>query len=83
MDTFIIHKTEEKHGIASSPKMGRHLFALDFVNEKIGYASGERGFLLKTIDGGKNWKTLSTTGTLNWLYGMAFKDKDNGFRGRD
>jgi photosystem II stability/assembly factor-like uncharacterized protein len=58
---------------------GRLLFALDFVNEKIGYASGERGFLLKTIDGGKNWKTLSTTGTLNWLYGMAFKDKDNGF----
>ena len=39
--------------IASSAENGRLLFALDFVNEKIGYASGERGFLLKTIDGGK------------------------------
>ncbi|MCW3092928.1 MAG: hypothetical protein JWP81_3997 [Ferruginibacter sp.] len=58
---------------------GRHLFALDFVNENVGYASGERGFLVKTVDGGKHWKILPTTGTLNWLYGMAFKDEHNGF----
>lgn len=58
---------------------GRHLFALDFVNEKIGYASGERGLLLKTADGGKHWKSLPTTGTLDWLYGMAFKDENTGF----
>lgn len=58
---------------------GRHLFALDFVDEKTGYACGERGFLLKTTDGGENWNDLSTTGTLNWLYGMTFTDKNNGF----
>jgi len=58
---------------------GRHLFALDFVNENIGYASGERGFLMKTVDGGKHWDILPTTGTLNWLYGMTFKDEFTGF----
>ena len=58
---------------------GRHLFALDFVNENIGYAGGERGFLMKTTDGGKHWNVLPTTGTLNWLYGMAFKDEYTGF----
>lgn len=58
---------------------GRYLFALDFINEKIGYAAGERGFLLKTIDGGEHWAVLPTTGSLNWLYGMAFKDEMNGF----
>ncbi len=58
---------------------GRHLFALDFIDEKTGYACGERGFLIKTTDGGNNWNTLSTTGTLNWLYGMTFTDENNGF----
>jgi photosystem II stability/assembly factor-like uncharacterized protein len=58
---------------------GRHLFALDFVNEKTGYASGERGFLMKTTDGGKHWMNLPTTGTLDWLYGMAFRDANIGF----
>lgn len=58
---------------------GRHLFALDFVDENTGYASGERGFLLKTTDGGEHWIILPSTGTLNWLYGMTFIDKDTGF----
>jgi len=58
---------------------GRHLFALHFADEKTGYAAGERGFLLKTTDGGRNWNELPTTGTLNWLYGMTFTDIENGF----
>lgn len=58
---------------------GRHLFALHFTDEKTGYAAGERGFLLKTTDGGSNWNELPTTGTLNWLYGMTFTDHNNGF----
>jgi photosystem II stability/assembly factor-like uncharacterized protein len=58
---------------------GRLLFGLDFVNKNIGYACGERGFLLKTLDGGKHWTSLPTTGTLNWLYGMAFKNEKIGF----
>lgn len=58
---------------------GRHLFGLDFVNADIGYASGERGFLLKTEDGGDHWEVLPTTGTMNWLYGMTFLDEHTGF----
>jgi photosystem II stability/assembly factor-like uncharacterized protein len=58
---------------------GRHLFGLDFVNEKVGYAVGERGFLLKTQDGGEHWSVLPTTGTMNWLYGVAFRDEETGF----
>ncbi len=58
---------------------GRHLFGLDFIDKNIGYACGERGFLLKTTDGGEHWYLLPTTGTMNWLYGMEFKDKLTGF----
>jgi photosystem II stability/assembly factor-like uncharacterized protein len=58
---------------------GRLLFGLDFVDINTGYACGERGFLLKTEDGGVNWKEMRTTGTMNWLYGMTFKDRITGF----
>jgi len=58
---------------------GRHLFGLDFVNEDTGYACGERGFFMKTEDGGNHWKVLPTTGTMNWLYGMTFIDENMGF----
>ena len=58
---------------------GRHLIGLDFVNANIGYASGERGFLLKTSDGGDQWEVLPTTGTMNWLYGITFLDENTGF----
>jgi len=58
---------------------GRHLFALHFTDRNTGYAAGERGFLIKTTDGGRNWNELPTTGTLNWLYGMTFTDSQNGF----
>ncbi len=58
---------------------GQHLFGLDFVNENVGYAVGERGYLLKTIDGGAHWSVLPTTGTLRWLYGVAFRDEKTGF----
>ena len=37
---------------------GRLLFGLDFIDRNTGYACGERGFLLKTEDGGVNWKEL-------------------------
>lgn len=60
-------------------EQGRHLFALDFVNTNTGYAAGERGFLMKTMDGGQHWNILPTTGTINWLYGITFRDENNGF----
>jgi photosystem II stability/assembly factor-like uncharacterized protein len=58
---------------------GRLLLGLDFVNERVGYAVGERGYLLKTEDGGDFWRVLPTTGSMNWLYGVRFKDELTGF----
>lgn len=58
---------------------GRHIFGLHFIDEKIGYACGELGFLLKSDDGGKSWRELPSTNTRRWLYGITFKDKINGF----
>jgi photosystem II stability/assembly factor-like uncharacterized protein len=58
---------------------GRHLFGLYFVNDKVGYACGELGFLLRTDDHGQHWRMCPNTGTKRWLYGITFKDKLNGF----
>ena len=58
---------------------GRHLFGLYFINDKVGYACGELGFLLKTQDGGRHWRECSTSNTLNWLYAIAFEDELSGF----
>ena len=58
---------------------GRHLFGLHFIDEKTGLACGERGILLKTEDGGDNWKLYPTTDTIRWLYGITFTDRLNGF----
>jgi photosystem II stability/assembly factor-like uncharacterized protein len=77
---YIYHTTDGgKTWECQFAERGRYLFGLDFVNAKVGYAAGERGYLLKTVDGGKHWISLPTTGTLNWLYGLAFKDEKNGF----
>ena len=49
------------------------------VTERVGYACGERGFLLKTEDGGRHWRPMRSTGTRHWLYGIAFKNANEGF----
>ena len=46
---------------------GNALFALDFVDANIGYAAGENGTVLRTINGGNAWNPLST-GTLKSIY---------------
>jgi len=58
---------------------GRHLFGLYFTDKNTGFTCGERGLLLKTEDGGINWKEMPTTGTKMWLYGITFRDSLNGF----
>jgi len=77
---YIYHTTDGgKTWECQFGERGRHLFGLDFVNEDLGYACGERGYLLKTTDGGEHWNVLPTTGTMNWLYGMTFPDENTGF----
>lgn len=76
-----IYSTEDggKTWVCQYGERGRLLFGLDFIDKNIGYACGERGFLLKTEDGGAHWDELKTTGTLHWLYGLSFRDKNTGF----
>jgi len=77
---YIFHTTDGGHTWECQyGERGRLLLGLDFVNERVGYAVGERGFLLKTVDGGKSWTLLPTTGSIDWLYGVEFKDEDHGF----
>ncbi len=50
---YIFHTTDGgKTWECQYGERGRLLLGLDLVNERVGYAVGERGFLLKTTDGG-------------------------------
>lgn len=39
-----------------------HLRAIDFPSETVGYAAGDSGVMLKTIDGGETWNPINYTG---------------------
>lgn len=54
------------------------LWDIQFVNAKIGFAVGADGVILKTIDGGNNWK-LKQPGTTNTLVSVYFLDSLTGF----
>lgn len=52
------------------------LYGIDMVDEDVGYAVGEGGILLKTIDGGANWSSplLNGRGRSEPLNAVAFLD---------
>jgi photosystem II stability/assembly factor-like uncharacterized protein len=56
----------------------KRLYAIFFINDQIGWISGEDGILLKTTDGGNNWD-LSNIGYSNILYDIYFVDENVGF----
>ena len=43
----------------------------NFIDINTGYAVGNTGSIIKTIDGGQNW-TSQTSGTVNLLYSVYF-----------
>jgi predicted CXXCH cytochrome family protein len=57
---------------------GNDLRSTAWVNNGIGWAVGESGTALKTIDGGATWAALDT-GTERDLIGVSFVDANNGW----
>lgn len=73
---------------------GDFLEAIQFLDKKIGFLSGDYGIVMKTIDGGNTWKEIApeyapritkanpmekdSTAIIRYYYGMHFKDEDNG-----
>ncbi len=58
---------------------GGHLYTVQFVNDTLGWAAGERGAMLKTEDGGDTWSTTYlNVGQFN-LTSLSFVNPDTGW----
>lgn len=58
--------------------MNKSFTSIFFQNEALGFISCSDGSILKTSNGGKNWKIMQTNNTLP-LYGISFVSNDIGF----
>lgn len=56
----------------------RHLNAVQFVNENLGWAAGTNGKLMFTKDGGKEWNSVDL-GKYNNLEGLHFVSENEGW----
>jgi photosystem II stability/assembly factor-like uncharacterized protein len=56
----------------------KHLHSVCFTDVNTGYAVGDSGIVLKTIDGGSDW-TIQSSGTSKNLYSVSFANADTGF----
>jgi photosystem II stability/assembly factor-like uncharacterized protein len=54
------------------------LYAVCSSDSLTAFAAGAGGTIIKTIDGGKSWKTIST-GTSETLWSLFFTDKQTGY----
>jgi eukaryotic-like serine/threonine-protein kinase len=55
-----------------------NLNAVNFVSDSIGYACGNQGVIIKTINGGSSWGLLNDTSGSN-LYSLKFFNTSTGF----
>ncbi len=66
---------------AAVPRIDRAapcLSAVWFTSPQTGFAVGERGTILKTIDGGASWSVPQTAGARDHLYALHFPTADKG-----
>ncbi|MEX1003089.1 MAG: YCF48-related protein [Crocinitomicaceae bacterium] len=57
---------------------GNDLYELHFLNNFEGYAAGEYGVILKTLNAGADWTSISSP-TIFSIVGMHFDDVNNGY----
>jgi photosystem II stability/assembly factor-like uncharacterized protein len=56
------------------------LNAVDFFDSAYGWAVGEQGTIIRTTDGGANWKAPTTVPAIDgWLYDVSFVDATHGW----
>jgi photosystem II stability/assembly factor-like uncharacterized protein len=53
-----------EHWQDKKPESSVNLFAVDFVDDEVGWASGEGGLVLHTVNGGESWETQHAVITL-------------------
>jgi photosystem II stability/assembly factor-like uncharacterized protein len=63
--------------------MNMQLNDLHFANDSIGYAVGNPGKLIKTIDGGQTWMDFSSASLTGNLQSVYFLNSDTGFVGKN
>ncbi len=57
--------------------------SLSFVDDKLGWAAGSGGIILKTSDAGATWENISNPDLFEWVNAIKFFDKNNGVRAGD
>ncbi|MDZ4183273.1 MAG: YCF48-related protein, partial [Candidatus Cloacimonadaceae bacterium] len=55
------------------------LFSASFIDNNAWYISGDKGYLLKTTDGGASFDRVTVPGELNPLYACYFKNANEGW----
>jgi len=71
-------QSNEWRTVSEFPNVDGSLWHLTFVDNSIGFVTGDRGTLLKTTDGGKTWKKVTPFTTYN-LYEIVFTDSRTGY----
>ncbi len=59
-------------------KQGEYLEGVEFINSQLGWVVGQKGLILRTIDGG-NILTRQSSPVRNNLTSISFADAENGF----
>ncbi|GEM_PF-1181847 len=79
VDGLILKTTDEGKTVWEKIESGVNvnLNSIFFINDKIGWAAGDNGTIIKTTDSGESW-TENSSGTGYNLHDIAFKNENNG-----
>jgi photosystem II stability/assembly factor-like uncharacterized protein len=65
---------------SSKALMFQDLRAVFFIDDLVGYAAGGQGFVLRTLNGGKDWRVMTQVGaTSTFIRGIKFSSAARGF----